>query len=464
MFLACIPAAATVVALAAPGAANAALLEKCAGEGITGQGSTLQELAQKKLWDTEAATATDFNGSASPFACNGSQGSGGKPSVKYTGTGSGPGMESWYKKEEFGPTNAFIGTDQPPDQATTEKIEALGAAETLLTIPTLQAAVAIIAHLPAGCTVTGAGNTTGRLELTNKELEEIFSGEVLPKKGKTVVPFDKWSQLGTQNALSGSGCNPEAVFKRVVRLEGSGTTATLEKYLDLINKTAVVEPGKKTWKILGEELENTTWPNQATDPVITGKGSGGLITEVVAHESTVGYVNLANARGNAALVEKGTGGLGTGGKGTATFWADIQNNGVGAKAKYADPATNGDVEAKANANCKETLYTNGKVKFPPASTTEPWNEVTTKTTEKFYPICGFTYDLSLSNFEAYKGHGATQGEATTAANYLTWVTNDEATGGQPLLEGNDYLPLPSAKAPKPSVLKIAQEGAALINW
>jgi ABC-type phosphate transport system substrate-binding protein len=459
MFLACIPAAASVVALAAPGAANATLLQQCAGEGIAGQGSTLQELAQKKLWDSEAATATDFNGSSSALACSGSQGSHGKPEVKYTGTGSGPGMESWYVEEHFGPTNAFIGTDQPPDKEVKEKIEALGASETLLTIPTLQASVAIIAHLPAGCTVTG--NPTGRLELTNKELEEIFDAETLKKP---IVALDKWSQLGSQNALSGSGCKPETEFKRVVRLEGSGTTATLEKYLDLINKKAVVEPGKKTWKILGEELENTTWPNQTANPVLRGKGSGGLITEVVNNASTIGYVNLANARGNAALVEKGEKGLGTGGKGTQTFWAEIQNNGVGAKAKYADPATNLDVEAKANANCKEEKYTNGKVKFPPASTTEPWNEVTTKTTQKFYTLCGFTYDLSLSDFEAYSGHGATQGEATTAANYLNWVVNDEAGGGQGLLEGNDYLPLPSAKAPKPSVLKIAQEGAALINW
>lgn len=461
---ACIVPAAAIAALAAPGAANAGLLTKCAGENVHGQGSTLQELAQKKVWGSEAGTLTDFNGSANEFACNGSQGSTGKPTVDYTGTGSGPGMESWYVKNEFGPGNAFVGTDQPPNKEVEEKIEAKGSsANTVLTIPVLQAAVAIIVHLPANCVVTG--NASGRLELNNIELEDIFAAETTTKKA-----FTKWNQLGAQNALSGTGCNTEAEFSRVVRLEGSGTTATLEKYLNLINKKPVIEPGKKTWLILGEELENTTWPNEAKHPVIRGKGSGGVIGELVAHESTIGYVNLANARGSAALVEKGTGGLGTGGKGTQLFWAEVQNNGVGIKTpKYTDPATNEDVEAKADANCKETLYTNGKVKFPPASTELPWNEVTTKTTEKHYAICGFTYDLSSTNFEAFTGGGATEGEATTLQNYFTWVLNTEDSkkvkGGQAIIEeAHDYLGLPTSKTATQNVLKIAQAGAAKINF
>lgn len=67
---ACILSAATVAALVAPGAASAAgkLHEQCSGSNITGQGSSLQKLAQQTVWDP------DFNISGNTHACNGTQG------------------------------------------------------------------------------------------------------------------------------------------------------------------------------------------------------------------------------------------------------------------------------------------------------------------------------------------------------------------------------------------------------
>ena len=88
---ACILSAATVAAFVAPGAASAAgkLGTQCSGSNIVGQGSSLQKLAQQTVWDP------DFNTTSATNACSGTQGTKAKPTVTYTSTGSGAGLESW---------------------------------------------------------------------------------------------------------------------------------------------------------------------------------------------------------------------------------------------------------------------------------------------------------------------------------------------------------------------------------
>jgi hypothetical protein len=185
--------------------------------------------------------------------------------------------------------------------------------------------------------------------------------------------------------------------------------------------------------------------------VLRGKGGGGVVATVAATESTIAYAVLADARAafGAATPE--------------VFWADIEN-GSAKKGKksiptFAGPASNGVTSAKGSANCTETLYTDGKTKFPPVSTESLWNEVTTSLTEPHYTICGFSYDLSLTKFEgAGKGEAATDASTRTALDYLTF----DLTGGQKLLEGNDYLGLPENASGH--VLKIAQEGLAKVSY
>src|ERR1700760_3648838 len=119
----CIVSAAAVAALAAPGAANAALGTQCSGSNITAQGSALQKDAQLNVWNPDFNTSTK-----SKAACAGAknQGTLEKPTVKYTSTGSGAGLESWgvNKKTPNYATNAFVGTDEPPNAAQTAEIEA----------------------------------------------------------------------------------------------------------------------------------------------------------------------------------------------------------------------------------------------------------------------------------------------------------------------------------------------------
>src|ERR1700684_428550 len=89
---ACIVSAAAVAALAAPGAANAALGTQCSGADITAQGSSLQKGAQVNGWNPDFHTSTTRQA-----ACAGAKGQGTleKPTVKYASTGSGAGLEAW---------------------------------------------------------------------------------------------------------------------------------------------------------------------------------------------------------------------------------------------------------------------------------------------------------------------------------------------------------------------------------
>ena len=167
--------------------------------------------------------------------------------------------------------------------------------------------------------------------------------------------------------------------------------------------------------------------------------------DAAAHPGLIGYASLADARANATFK--------TGGAGKQAFWVELENEVKGSKVKYAEPSTNGEAETTAGANCKKTVYSNGKNPFPPPSVTEAWNEVTTKTSEKTYPLCGFSYDVSVTSYKLLPG--TVTGESETVKNYLQYVT--EKKGGQEILNTNDYEALPS------TVDKIAKGGTAVIG-
>ncbi len=441
----CILAAATVAALAAPGAASAAefVLKPCEGVPIEGNGSSLQKLAQQTIWNP------DFN--TSSVGCSEE---GKKPTVKYISTGSGPGLESWgvelgKGKGKFGPSNAYIAGELPPTTKQKEEIEENGAKGTLETIPVQQAAVTVSVHLPKECTATST-SAPGRLVLKNKTVEEIFEGKI-QEWGKIKDGGDKFEGAGcTSKGKVEKGLH----IKRVVRLEGSGTTGTFMKYMYLSNKKPV--EGTKTWFEVGSEANNIVWPNEATDPVVKGKGNGGVAAAIAAEESSIGYVNLADARANGAFTPP------TGGKGKGTFWVDVENQKT-PTVTYTDPATNGDEAGLGDANCAGNTYTNGKKKFPPPSTLESWSEVNTSLTQVHYTICGFTYDMALTKYQPYPG--TSEGEARTVFDYFSYMLNNTSPeGGQEQIHNHDYLGLPVSAEESLNVLKIAQKGAGEIRF
>jgi ABC-type phosphate transport system substrate-binding protein len=448
---ACAVSAAAVAALVAPGSASAIGGEQCGGVDIAGKGASTQVLAQG-LWSSGFKDPLNTN----PLACNGSNGTKEVRSFTYTSTGSGAALRSWgqepkeAKEINYGPTNAVAATDEPPNQKQKEEMESHGAAGTVLTIPVLQLAVSIIVHLPTNCTAVEGGPAPGRLALKIATVEKVFEGTATT-----------WSKVLNGAKLVGAGCSKTAHIARAVRKDGSGTTSIFKKWLFVGHKKEV-EPGK-TWQQLAESANNTIWPNEGTDPVVRGEGGGGLAKVVAETPGSIGYVGLADARSNKSFSPP------TGGAGKVTFWAEVENASKPSKT-YADPSTNGDAETKANSNCEETLYVNGKKKFPPPSTTELWNEVSAAKFQKNYSICGFTYDLSLTKFGAYtvaKGsqEATSEGEARTAFDYLGFILSSAAGGGQTLIGNNqDYLGLPTSAEAKANVLKIAQEGSAKIGF
>jgi ABC-type phosphate transport system substrate-binding protein len=471
---ACILSVAAVAALAGPSVAGAERFPSCTEGGkVNGEGSTLQETALKKVWGEKSAHAYNSATQTNPKACPGG------PEVTYNTkgkTGSGPGMENWYELKEFGPeAQAFVGTDNPPNEDIKNKIEAQGTGGKVLTIPTLQAAVALIVHLPTGCTAEAKPGTKPltslkRLVLGDKTVEKIFRRQIT-----------KWSKIkdGKDKLLGCTKATQESEITRVVRLEGSGTTATFKKWLELVNGKGEAAEGKvcdaagHTWLECGEEPpENTTWPEEGVK-LVRGKGSGGVIEKVEETPGSIGYVNLANARkgGKAASFVPPLGG-----EGKEMFWVELENGQkeevAGKKLKiFTDPASNLEEAAKARANCEETNYVaivpkTGKAekgKFPPSSTEKLWNLVSAEKKQVNYSLCGFTYDLGLTKYNGFTG--ATKAEATTAGDFLEFVTNNEAEGGQKLIaEGQDYDALPTNPEPKKNVLKIAQEGAKLVQF
>jgi ABC-type phosphate transport system substrate-binding protein len=445
LFASCIISSAAIVALAAPGGASAALGTQCSGANITGQGANVLKNAHA-VWDA------DFNTSKSKAACAGLKGQGTlqKPLVAYKTSSAATGLESWgangHAGTDFSTANAFIGASEPPNETQIGEIEAhetTPVAKAVLSIPIVQTAIAVIVNLPANCVATSKKDA-GRLELNNVTLEGIFRGTIT-----------KWSQIQDDgDALSGAGCDPTSTIVPIVRKDGAGTTHIFKRYLNLISNAPFTDEkeASQTWNGVSEGTLNTDWPKAAN--VLRPKNTGDteIDATVASTPSSISYTTFAEARVNGSFAAP------SGGPGTARFWVPIQNNGLetGKKVKYADPSSNGDVATTADANCKNTVYTNGKEPFPPENVQQPWDTVTTKTIEKKYPLCSIVVQLALSSYSAFPGTNLE--EATAVNNFFNFVVNSKAGGGQKLVEGHDYLALPKGK-----VLDEAQEGAKLIG-
>ncbi len=497
--LACMVSAAALVAAIAPGTASAHsdLNEKqCEGTAIKGHGSSFQAPILQK-W------ATDFNeisGKPNKNAkgCGGTQGSKGKPKVEYlqgganSGSGAclhGMGAESTepLKIAEF----PYCGTDEAPNpkqKSEIEKNKTGGEEESLETIPVVQGSVAVIVHLPKGCLATSEikkGTETvklGRLVLDQKVIEGVYKGSI-----------ETWEALLKKQGEEGTGANkgagkdaitcenPEELKKTitpVVRLDHSGTTHIFKAFLEQVNPSELIPMeaypeeigGKKTgcgealaeksekWSETAEACQNQRWPTKAHILRGTESGNPGVIKQVNQTSSSIGYADLAVARGEKFFSSAGQ----EGGENEPKFWAEVQDTKLPETKGFSDPASNGDVEAAANSRCKVTKYTEeaGK-KFPPENTRKPWNQAKAELVEKEYSICGLTYDLTFRQYGFYPGLEEPilgKGEATTVHDFLRWALNKAKEGGGSLIKGSDYEALPS------NILEEAEDGAEEIGY
>ncbi|HXB15577.1 MAG TPA: substrate-binding domain-containing protein [Solirubrobacteraceae bacterium] len=455
IMLACL-AAIAALALAVPGSALAkGNPNQCSGVAIEFKGSSFQKSLQLKLDPA-------FNASPAKTACNGSQGSKGKPGITYHSTGSGCALRTWGIENQglgaggvecnetinYGPTTALAATDDPPNPNQIKEVEAQESKpteESVLTIPVASGAITIIMHLPTNCEGTSAW-TAGRLVIGDKELEGVFAGTV-KKWGELKAGGDKLTGTGGK---TNEECENEKI-QPAVRKDESGSTHILDKFLFLTDKGSLADAkGSHTWAERAEGAINTTWPTAANVATPSGTG-GGKLAELVANTpGDIGYVDLATARGNSAFGSAG-------GANHPTFWAEVESENKKGKAKYAEPSLNGENGTTSTANCKKTVYANykeGKEEpFPPPAATEAWNEVTTKTSEKTYPLCGLTYVVSLTKYSLVPG--TSKEEVQTVEDFVKFMLDKK--GGQKIDGEGDYFPLP-----KP-VASLALGGAAQIG-
>ena len=291
--------------------------------------------------------------------------------------------------------------------------------------------MAVVVNLPEKCTATSS-IATGRLAFNDSTLEEIFQGRLT-----------KWSELeaveGAGNKLEGAECDKEAAITPVVRKDGSGTTHIFKRFLgEIFTGTMAAEGGiNATWGELAEGSDSTKWPTAAKVLHAAEETGPGLLKTVAATPGSIGYANLADARN----VANG----GFTGQSASRFWVELEASkkvkGTKTVRKYTDPSTDGDTATAAEANCKDTIYSNGTSAFPPPAVTSPWNEVTAETTSKTYALCGLTYDLALTSYSAYASHGGSEGEAETVKDYLGFVLNKKG-GAKEIGKGRDYYALP----------------------
>ena len=501
---ACVVSAAFAVAAFAPGSASASpdLLKQCEGANTKGHGSTFQAPILEK-W------AVDFNTSKNIYACGGfeGQGSGGKPKVEYLSSatsdkGSGACLKGWgaevpeSEPVDFGEFG-FCGTDEAPNPTQKKEIEKRktgGEAESLETIPVAQGAVAIIVHLPEGCKAESEVEPTagkpaklGRLVLEDTVLEEVYRGAITNWKQL----LEKQKTGSDKLTCTGGTAEEETTIKPVVRLDHSGTTHIFKAFLEQVNPSEEITmeaypeeipgSGKKTgcgkafpeekelWSATAEACQNQRWPAAAKVVRPTATGNPGVIKYVGENASSIGYGDLAEVRKLkyfSANCKVTTPCGGENKKGSATklgeqntkFWVEMQNKDVPSISGYSEPASKGDIEAVAQSNCKNTVYTNvsGK-KFPPASTREVWNEAKAELEQtKTYAICGLTYDLALRQYKYYPG--TSQAEATTVENFLRWAINTKAEGGGAFVKNSDYEKVSG------TIVKEGEKGVEEIGW
>jgi len=385
-------AGAAIAAIGAGGVnAGAASAANC--QGINIAGSTLQRVAQNEIWAPAHCTAGTWT---------------------YEGIGSQEGLNRWGAGGGAFQTGTTVPvSDDAPNvtQIGNIKAKAGGGAQEVFTVPVAQAAIAIIAHPPTGCSVSTISQTL---------LQEVLSGEV-----------NNWSAFGCASSP----------LTRVVREDGSGTTYVTKHYLGEIATGTVKCSGGKTWSTLGEESPNTVWPESAkctgTESIPAGapttkNGGGGLATYVNETAGTFGYASLSDVQGKTGITT-----------------LSLQNNTGTATFGFPSTTTAANVKAgKAISNCDlSNLAYNLPKTFAGVQLTE-WNKagagntdwshvfgtspmirellegkgVSSANAQKAYPLCALTYAIGLRH---YLTPGFTEAKANAAIELLRYEVEEE---------------------------------------
>jgi ABC-type phosphate transport system substrate-binding protein len=514
----CAMTALAVVATAAPSAHADFTVAKCQGSAIQGEGSSLQTEAQA-FWTNDVFYTS--------FGCE--SGAVISSPVTYDPSGSGCGLAAMgagptsgtcfsKKGSEYtigyrDPAVRFGGSDAPPTPVEEANIDAAGSEHpgSLHVIPVASAAIAVIVHFPEGCelkspgtgassenndTSTGGPNDpasakTGdtaanhdlRVHITAEELEKIWDGtaqtwgEVVPGAGN-LLGTDT-NTVGAGGGLNNGIACANVPVRRIVRLDGSGTTYNFKAYLSLlpgapsglwtsapVAGTGNVWPVTTSSKTTPEEVVKATAVCEDISDICHGteNGGGALTAAVNATDGSIGYVDLATARKKGFTVTPTTSGTPD-----HTYWIPLQTinpskgNEVGSNfvEPTINPLSNLSTETeRPGANCTNADYRG----YPEASASDPdptlgsWTDAiaTGSKDTTTYAACALTYDFAFDDdAPVYGNTQAEQEKARTVKDYLESVVSP--TGQIGVLTA-DYGALPS------NVVQIAQKGVEAIGW
>lgn len=427
--------------IVAPGQALAATVPPSCST-IYGSGSTLQNIIQQNVFTQDAGPGKAFSKCAStPNVYYNTNSSG----TNGSGTGSGLGLAEFALGADPNTGNTgitpgdssntkwldgFIGTDDPPssDAMQTAQGDADSNPEP---VPVVQAPIAIMVNLPAGCTISVAPT------FLNQDLQAAFANDA--STGDTI----SWFQLLSDAGAKPVGCSNSTDPTVQVRSDSSGTSYATKQYFDQIDSSE--------WD--GYDVDQPTWPgayettygsNNTPD-----KGSGGEVAAVNSTVGSIGYANTANAAADFADWTKSSG---------SKFWVKVQNNGTATSGKFtgANPDT-----SKLAGNCSST-YAGSNVPsgdMPDYTGVHVANPKTAKATS--YPLCTLTYDVAWSSYSGssvlapdytnqYSGE-TPSGVALSTKDFLSYVVN---AGQSKVATGTSYytkLPTAIATAAKATV-------------
>jgi len=470
-------AAAVAVALTfAPRASADFSTAQCQGTDITGRGASFAR-------DAHSVFRVNFDNTFCP----------GGPAVDYEALGSGAGRRAVGERSGSNANGSqarnqaprFGMTDEPPSPTGQGQMElgtdTAGDESEIHVVPAAVGAVPTLVNFPNGCDPNDlrtidktpaqdldndmVDDDVVRVRFTKTKLERAFASDAGAKTWKQLFP-----ELDNNAA-----CNQPII--RVVRFDDSGTTFTFKDYLDAIN------PGRG-WLTTFASGPNKTleWPEatvgaradcagvtgpgggatDATDQLTSAcsNGNGPLVQKLQATDGSIGYSDISTARvaGLAITPEDPEG------DDNDTYWTQAQNGSVstaqsnGTAAGFTEPTADTTrgfrTDGQNGANCGRATF-NGV----PDSTLGDWSQTSGVDSPAGFGICTFTYGLLFDDYaKAYAliGNGAAEeAKARTVKDYWTNIVSD---GGQAVLFGKDYSPLPG------NILAISREGVGQVNY
>lgn len=456
---------------------------QCQGSDITGRGASFAR-------DAHGAFKLRFEN----FFCPGG------PAVDYEALGSGAGRDVVGARNKTNPTGAnsrnqaprFGMTDEPPSPTEVNDMnrgtDNPGDEDKIHVIPGAVGAVAPIVNFPLNCDVN-------LLDAANKTAEQDNNGDGVPD-GTVRVKFtkvkfeaawakdsgaDNWTTLFPELAAD-TDCNKPIV--RVVRFDESGTSFAFKDYLDTINPGrgwlttfASETGGTQNWPgaMIGPRADCTGSPSgpgsepDAADQLTSGcsNGNGSLVSKVISTDGSIGYSDISTARTASPSLAITPRSNGSSAFDNDTYWTQIPNgNGCADRRSCTTPAGNTFTEPTASvngfrtdgpkgSNCLATTFT-GR----PDSTLGDWSQASGVNAPSGYGICTLTYGLLFDDYKkayALEGGGvaAEEQKARTVKDYWTDIVSP---GGQSVLFGQDYAPLPA------EILAIAKAGVDAVGF